>query len=616
MSLHAPICLSHRGELGARTAQRLLAGLRELFGEPVVDLVSLTEDEIPGQLGPGSVLLVLLTPDYADLPDDPDADGAGAPRAPVRRHLLAAQATRAHLQVLRIDQTGPLMAHGLPPDLVTLATQPSLPLRHGHWGEDLAALSAELATLGFLPDERGAPALVARGPVPRAWRRVATAGALALGLAFATQLGLEALDEREAQLQMTLAQQAQFSITPDLVAARAAYERALAARPDIGLAHFQLAHLLLRQREYTLARTHLSAALRDHDGLPLPRRQEALRLMAMLSVDDEPAPVDRPADRLAVTPSAPAVADGGLEIPFEPTAAGQPTSSGATPVKANPKANPKPGRRDIEAIAAQAERAALAALRPQPSADLLFGADAPELALLATRVAPSSELQRELAMRLDALYAVDPQVRWSAASELEVSNQLHSDVLPLAVERAEANLLHRAGTAAVTEAARHTLGLIGEASPLTLALHRQAVLRFVDAAAVLGPEARQQGEQVRERITRFTRVPQPIVYIQLADEAQRPLAMRLATQLAQSGWRVPELAVVGDQAPSRTELRSQGTSHQGLARWMRRLASDQVGQTADLVHLRQARPSGDVYELWLDRDLCRSGGRAVNGCPG
>lgn len=614
MPLHAPICLSHRGELGARTAQRLLAGLRDLFGEPVVDLVRLSEDEIPGQLGPGSVLLVLLTPDYADLPEDPDADGAGTPSEPVRRHLLAAQATRAHLQVLRIDQTAPLLAHGLPPDLVTLAAQPSLPLRHGHWGEDLAALSAELATLGFLPDERGAPALVERGPVPGGWRRVATVGALALGLALATQLGLEALDEREAQLQMTLAQQAQFSITPDLVAARAAYERALAARPDIGLAHFQLAHLLLRQREYTLARTHLSAALRDHDGLPLPRRQEALRLMAMLSVDDEPAPVVRPADRLAVEPSAPDVADGGLEIPSEPTAAGQPGTS--RPVNLQAKANAKPGRRDIEAIAAQAERAALAALRPQPSADLLFGADAPELALLATRVAPSSELQRELAMRLDALYAVDPQVRWSAASELEIASQLHSDVLPLAVERAEANLLHRAGTAAVTEAARHTLGLIGDASPLTLALHRQAVLRFVDAAAVLGPEARQQGEQVRERITRFTRVPQPIVYIQLADEAQRPLAMRLATQLAQSGWRVPELAVVGDQAPSRTELRSQGTSHQGLARWMRRLASDQVGQTADLIHLRQARPPGDVYELWLDRDLCRSGGRAVNGCPG
>lgn len=607
MSLHAPICLSHRGELGARTAARLLAGLRELFGEPVVDLVGLDEADLPGRLGPGSVLLVLLTPDYADLPEDPEANGAGTPSEPVRRHLLAAQAARAHLQVLRVDQTAPLLAHGLPPDLVTLAAQPSLPLRHAHWGADLAALSAELATLGFLPDERQAPALVSTGHTGRGWRRVATVGALAVGLAFATRIGLEALDEREAQSQMTLAQQAQFSITPDLAAARTAYERALAARPDLGMAHFQLAHLLLRQREEALARTHLSAALRDHDGLPRARRQEALRLMALLSADDEPAPVVRSTERLAVLSGSPDLADGGLEIPSEPTAAG---------VAASAPAGAKPGRRDIEALAAQAERAALAALRPPPSADLLFGANAPELALLATRVAPSPELQRELAMRLDALYAIDPQVRWSAASELDVSSQLHSDVLPLAVERAEANLLHRAGTAAVTEAARHTLGLIGDASPLTLALHRQAVLRFVDAAAVLGPEARQRGEQVRERITRFTRVPLPVVYIQMADEAQRPLALRLATQLAQAGWRVPELAVVGEQAPSRTELRTQGVSHQGLARWMRRLASDQVGQTADLVHLRQARPAGDVYELWLDRDLCRPGGRAVSGCPG
>ena len=44
---------------------------------------------------------------------------------------------------------------------------------------------------------------------------MATVGSLAVGLAFATRIGLEALDEREAQSQMTLAQQAQFSITPE-----------------------------------------------------------------------------------------------------------------------------------------------------------------------------------------------------------------------------------------------------------------------------------------------------------------------------------------------------------------------------------------------------------------
>ncbi|MGY0195682.1 hypothetical protein ACWA7J_11490 [Leptothrix sp. BB-4] len=611
MSLHAPICLSHRGDAGERAARRLQAGLRELFGEPVVDLVGLTEDEVPAQLGPGSVLLVLLTPDYADLPADPDADGVGRPAEPVRQHLLAAQNTRAHLQVLRIDQTAPLMAHGLPPDLVTLAAQPSLPLRHDHWGADLAALAAELVTLGFLPDEREAPLLAgpsAPGGRRHPWRQLATVGALALVLAGAVHLGLEALDEREAQVQMTLAQQAQFSVTPDLVVARQAWEKALQARPDIGLAHFQLAQLLLRQHETALARSHLSAALRDHDGLPLARRQEALRLLAVLSDDDEPGAIDRPIDRLAVEATAPAaaLADGGLEIPAEPTAAGTRPAN-------------RPGAkatRDIEAVAAQAERAALAALRPQPSTDLLYGADAPPLALLASRIAPTSELQRELAQRLDALYAADPQVRWSAASELEVASQLHSDLLPLAVDRAEANLLHRAGTAAVTDAARATLDLLVDASPLTLALHRQAVLRFVDVVAMLGPAMRQQGEQVRERITGYTRLPQPVVYIQLADESQRALAMRLATRLADAGWRVPEFALVGDQAPSRTEVRSQGTSHQGLARWMRRLASDQIGQTADLVNLRQARPAGDVYELWLDRDLCRAGGRVVNGCPG
>ncbi|MDP4301467.1 tetratricopeptide repeat protein [Leptothrix discophora] len=607
MPVHAPICLSHRGAAGARAAQRLAVGLRELFGEPVIDLVERQDDvEVSELLGPGSVLLVLLTPDYADLPADPGADGAQAPIEPVRRHLLAAQAGRAHLQALRIDQTPPLMAHGLPPDLVSLAAQPALALRQSHWGTDLAALATELATLGFLPDERDAPLAEASAPASRTWRQLAGVGALALAIGAATHVGLAAMDEREAQAQMTLAQQAQFSVTPDLVAARRAYERALEAAPELGLAHVQLAHLLVREHDLVQARLHLSAALRDHDGLPAARRQEALRLMAVLSDDDEPGAVLRPTDRLAVEPVASVLADGGLVIPAEPTAAG----SGPA------RAAGKSVRPDIEAVAAHAERAALAALRPPPSSDLLFGADAPALALLASRVPASSELQRELAQRLDALYAADPQLRWSAASELTVSSQLHSDVLPMAVERAEANLLHRAGSAAVAEAARYTLGLLEQASPLTLVLHRQAVLRFVDTAAVLGPEARAQAEQVRERITGYTRLPQPIVYIQLADEAQRPLAMRLATQLAEAGWRVPELALVGDQAPSRTEIRSQGASHQGLARWMRRMSSDQVGQTADLVHLRLARPAGDVYELWLDRDLCRPGARQVDGCPG
>ena len=107
-----------------------------------------------------------------------------------------------------------------------------------------------------------------------------------------------------------------------------------------------------------------------------------------------------------------------------------------------------------------------------------------------------------------------------------------------------------------------------------------------------------------------------MVYIQIASEAQRPVALQLAARLTQEGWITPELELVSERAPARTEVRSQGSSHQGLARWMRRLASETTGQIADLSNLRRATPNGDVYEVWLDKDLCVAPTRLVPGCPG
>jgi len=439
------------------------------------------------------------------------------------------------------------------------------------------------------------------------WRSVLVAVLLVAGMGVAGYVGHDVFLDRAAQHHLDSARMAHFAATPDLDLARQEYLLTLQARPELGTAHFYLGHLLLRTREFDAARAHFAAALRDHEGLPAAYRPDALRLLAGLNADGEPAALQRTTETLAVRPADAASANDAaslLVIPSEPTAAGRPLAAG------------KAGRLDIVHAAAAAERAALAAQRPAPSPDFLFADHSQAIATLALRVPASSDVQREVNRQLEALHAGDVQRRLSAASTLAIAPDLNSDAVPGAVERAESSMLQQRAAPAVAEATQVTLGLLQSASPLTLALNRQAILRLVEAATALGPDASQAAEQVRQRVVAITSVPRPVVYIQIASEAQRPVALQLASRLTEAGWVTPELELVNERAPARTEVRSQGTSHQGLARWMRRLASETTGQIADLSNLRRAAPSGDVYELWLDRDLCVAPERLVPGCPG
>ena len=108
----------------------------------------------------------------------------------------------------------------------------------------------------------------------------------------------------------------------------------------------------------------------------------------------------------------------------------------------------------------------------------------------------------------------------------------------------------------------------------------------------------------------------PIAYLQIAHEAQRPMALALAQRFRAAGYESPAIEVVGSRAPARTEVRVQGKSERGFARWVTRIVAEAVDAEPRVSTLRAARPQADTYEIWLARDLCVPGSRAVPACAG
>ncbi|MEO6408336.1 MAG: hypothetical protein ABIO45_06230, partial [Burkholderiaceae bacterium] len=106
----------------------------------------------------------------------------------------------------------------------------------------------------------------------------------------------------------------------------------------------------------------------------------------------------------------------------------------------------------------------------------------------------------------------------------------------------------------------------------------------------------------------------PRAFLQIADEAQRPLALALARRFRASGYDAPAVELVGARAPARTELRIQGRSERGYARWITRLLAEAIEADPRVTTLRSARPHADTYEVWIGRDLCLQGGREVAAC--
>ena len=62
-----------------------------------------------------------------------------------------------------------------------------------------------------------------------------------------------------------------------------------------------------------------------------------------------------------------------------------------------------------------------------------------------------------------------------------------------------------------------------------------------------------------------------MAYVQIANDAQRPMAQALVERFHGFGYDTPAVELVGDRAPDHTEIRVQGKSERGYARWMARI---------------------------------------------
>ncbi len=396
----------------------------------------------------------------------------------------------------------------------------------------------------------------------RRWQRPLAVVALLAALGGAGTVGWHSWREQQALDQFQLGLSVHFAPDRNLQAARNAYLNALEIDPGLGRAHYYLAHvyaLLMLPRD---ARAQFGLALNFASDLDPGQRDDARVQLTTLNTDQDTAPVAR--SELAPASAAPDVAPAAAAAAPETGAGAGVAPAMAPPTGASPGSAP---------------------------------AQLP-------RVAPSPEQQRVMAQQVAALFAPLAQQRLSAATALALDPGLMSDTVVLALERALSGLQQTPSDEAAIAGATNTLQLLLSASPATLKANREAALRLLDLAQSLGDNQRATALGVRTLLDKAQSARAPVVYIQIANEAQRPLAQALAERMRASGYAVPALENVGARAPARSEVRVQGGSVQGWGRWLSKVVGDFAGEPAALSTLRGVRPANDTFEIWLDKDLC------------
>jgi len=414
-------------------------------------------------------------------------------------------------------------------------------------------------------------------------RRIAFA---ALALAVLAALGYggkQAWDEHDAAQRAEQAQQKrreadrhfragltlQFAKEPVLEGALNEYLSTLELQPQHARAHYYLAHVYVQNRQPPDALQQFQFALTATEApLDNGQRSVAQKEVAALSIDPNEA---EPVARADVNPPPP-----------------------PPPASAVPLPKPEEPRTGTGTITA------------------------PAVPRHPVRDAPPEAVATRLASVVDGLFNDNKDQRITATTGLIVDPDALSDAAPLAIAKALAVL--RAGGGALPASAAsgvvNTLVLLQSAPPGTLVANRASIEALVDAAGAVGETTRQQAAKVAGLLAA---APQrrPVAYLQIANEAQRPLAEALAAKLRSFGYDAPGIELVGSRAPQRTEVRVQGNSERGYARWVGRNVDTITGAAPKFSTLRNAKPKVDTYEIWLARDLCQPGGTMIDGCkPG
>jgi tetratricopeptide (TPR) repeat protein len=376
---------------------------------------------------------------------------------------------------------------------------------------------------------------------------------------------------------------AQFATEPNLESARNNYLSALELRPRHARTHYYLGHVYAQLKLLDAARADFEAAVKLARGLDASQIADARKQLAALVVN-EPAAIMRTA---AVPPP--------VTAPAREQEPARATGPGGKPTRPSPSLQTSPSV--IVGAAGPAVTSQLETLGGLP------------------HVSASRDVIARIEPLVGQMFGPDKQERISATTSLIVDTELTSDAAPLAVKKAvslQENMPRDATERATAESAViNTLVLLRSASPVTLRKYADDIRKLIQLARPNGAQTAAIADEVETRLKAALPL-RPVAWIQIANDAQRPLAEALKRRLTASGYDVPGIENVGDKAPARSEIRTQGNSEQGLTRWQAR-AMDNMGLgEPKLTVLRKASPKVDSYEIWFERELCAT--RVVPGC--
>jgi hypothetical protein len=407
-----------------------------------------------------------------------------------------------------------------------------------------------------------------------------------------------------------------FADPPRLERAQSEYASALDLDGGLALAHYFLAHLyaqlMLRGSPPPTgelldalradARNHFQQALAHAERLDGAQRVIARGQLALLSQEDAAPALSRPAPTDDVTAPPP---------PAPPPPA---TNGDGSSVATRPTAGAGTGTTGPSVAAGPGERAS----SPLATASPATG----ETGVAARRVMAAPAVAPAARGRGEALFATDRDNRLAATTSLTLDPAAAAESLPTAIGVARRGLRDtpRADGSPEAEALRqglaNTLALAERASPSTLRSQAAPLRALLSELAASPFGAAQRAATGRlEAALQQSAARRPVAYLQIAHEAQRPVAQALARRLEQAGYVTPGIELTGpERAPSRPSVRVQGTSDPDLARWCQRALAEAANAPAELVVLRRAQPSTDTFELWFDKALCAPGGRRVDTC--
>ena len=414
-------------------------------------------------------------------------------------------------------------------------------------------------------------------------------------------------DKLQADRHFSQGLEQQYAAVPQLEKALNDYLSAIELRPAHARAHYYLGHVYAQSGKNVDALAAFMKSLTLSEA-PLDRSQRLQadkQVLALALVPGE----DLPITRAAPAPERPKPA------PDRPTG----TSAAAGAAGVVPPSAPAPAAPTPSPPAAPDTAVASASALPDfPAGVRARGIQRPASATgpkSPPLTAPPEASVAQLVKSVEGLFDDNKERRIIATTSLVLDPQALSDAVPLAVSRALP--LARRGPTALnagdSSGIVNTLVLLQSALPGTLHINRVAITQLLEAAEPLGAYTASQARKVRE-LQKAAAARNPVAYIQIANEAQRPIAEALARRLRTFGYEAPGIEMVGDRAPLKAQVRVQGKSDRSYARWVAKVVAEVADVDVTTQALHNAKPISDTFEIWFDRSLCAPQGRQLAGC--